>query len=138
MVGRILKLWQYIITMNRETSTDVAIPNSALLCEHLMAQYGEGSNRDNVANEARFETTSLIGESYQLLLIQKGVGSAAIYKAYVHQTLDGRDQNIFTFQAARGVVEQQKTNGQPVGRPYEWPADLASNLLYGCFERRIY
>lgn len=121
-----------------EVSKALALPSSALLCDHLMEQYGEESPRDGVHSEAYFETTGVDGEDYKLLLIQKGVGSGAVYKAYVRQALDGTDQSIYTIRPGDGVSEQQTTLGRPVAGSYKWPAYVGSNLLYGCFDRRVY
>lgn len=125
--------------MSPEVVKTVAIPNSALLCEQLIARYGEVSHHDHAGQQARFEVADVNGDGYNALLVQHGVGATAVYKLYLDNPLDrGSTESVYTIQANNDVTQRVKRHGQLVAGPYQWPDRTTTGMLYDCFDSHMY
>lgn len=103
-----------------------------------MRVYGDTSHHDGVRQQARFEVSDPSGKEYSLLLTQRGLGSSAVYKINIHETLNGRDELIFTMQAGMPVTERLKSDGVYIGSSCQTTNDSGSELLYGCYDNRVW
>lgn len=117
-----------------ETSTELALPNVAMISADLLQRYGDDSHHKGVVRQARFESFDGDGRQYSVLLTQRGLGSSAVYKANVHEVLDSKYESIYTMQVGSQVVSSTlKSQGEIIGGEFEWPSSVGSNLLYGCY-----